>query len=211
MSWEDFIRQRVFGPLGMTSSHTSTPDMLADLGDPTPELNIFMPVERSADSIFLGDWKNASCGPLYAPAGGILTTSNDIAKWMTLLIQDGQLQGVRLLSEKAIWEMRSPQVAYGAEFIPYHNPLLTTADYGLGWVSFEYEGRSMYEHVGGWMASVISLIPEEGLAVGVFCNGNFESGFGSIGLVSALKMKVFERLLGAPDLDWSQVFLSQRD
>jgi hypothetical protein len=127
---------------------------------------------------------------------------------MTFLIQDGEFQGVRLLSEQAIWETRLPQVPYGPEFLPLHNPLLTEADYGLGWVSFEYEGRTIYEHPGGWMSSIVSLIPEEGLAVGVFCNGNFESGFGSIGLASALKMEVFERLLSAPDVDWSQVFLT---
>jgi hypothetical protein len=57
------------------------------------------------------------------------------------------------------------------------------------------------------MSSFIASIPEENLAVGVFTNANFNYGGGSIGLVSALTMEVFERLLGVPDEDWSQLFL----
>jgi hypothetical protein len=69
----------------------------------------------------------------------------------------------------------------------------------------------VYEHPGGWMSSFVALVPEQNLAVGTFTNANFNSGFGSMGLVSALKMEVLERLLGAPDEDWSELFLNARN
>ncbi|MFC1629464.1 serine hydrolase domain-containing protein [Gemmatimonadota bacterium] len=211
MSWEQFIKKRVFDPLGMWSSYTSTPDMITHLGPPTVDKNIFMPVEENGDSVVLGNWINASCGVLYAPAGGILTTGNDISKWMVFQLQNGTFGGERLVSEESLWETRKPEVVYDLWFHSENNPLAHTAAYGLGWVSFEYQGRVVYEHPGGWMSSNIAFVPEENLAVGTFTNANFNSGLRSIGLVSALKMEILERLLGAPDEDWSELFLNERN
>ncbi len=210
MSWEQFIKQRVFGPLAMRSSYTSTPDMIAQLGPPTADKNVFMPVEQDGETVVHGDWENASCGVLYAPAGGILTTASDIAKWMVFQLQNGQFGDERLVSEEAIWETRKPEVVYDPALLGLHNPLARNAVYGLGWMSFEYQGKMVYEHPGGWMSSNIAFVPEESLAVGTFTNANFSSGGGSIGLVSALKMEVLERLLGAPEEDWSELFLNAR-
>ncbi len=195
VSWEQFIKQRVFGPLAMRSSYTSTHDMIAHLGTPTADKNIFMPVEQDGDSVFQAEWDTASGVGVYAPVGGILTTARDIANWMVLQLQDGQFAGERLVSE----EVLLPDGLF--------SPSALNAAYGLGWVSFEFHGRTVYEHPGGLMSSFIASIPEENLAVGVFTNANFNYGGGSIGLVSALTMEVFERLLGVPDEDWSQLFL----
>jgi len=217
MSWEQFIKQRVLGPLGMHSSYTSAYEMIANLGPPTVDKNIFMPAEQDGDSVVLGDWDDvscgddASCGALYGPAGGILTTAGDIANWMVFQLQNGEFEGERLVSEEAIWETRRPEVLGPRGTREPLNPLAGIAAYGLGWASFEFHGRTVYEHPGGWMSSTIAFIPEENLAVGAFTNANFSSGIGSIGLVAALKMEVLERLLGAPDEDWSELFLDARD
>jgi len=208
MSWEQFIKQRVFGPLGMHSSYTSTPDMIAHLGPPTMDKNIFMPAEQDGDSVFLGDWDNVSRPVLYAPAGGIHTSATDIAKWMVLQLQNGQFQGERLVSKESLWETRKPEVLVQESLLSVPTRI---AAYGLGWVSFEFHGRTVYEHPGGVMSSFVALMPEENLAVGAFTNASFDFGGGSIGLVSALAMEVFERLLGAPDEDWSELFLNARN
>jgi CubicO group peptidase (beta-lactamase class C family) len=210
VSWEEFIKQRIFAPLEMRSSYTSTPDLIARFGTPTAARNIFMPVEQINGSLVPGKWENNSCGILYAPAGGIFTTANDIAKWMVFQIQNGRYSGKRLVSEDAIWETRMPEVKYDPDLLNLHNPLAQNASYGLGWMSYEYQGRMVYEHPGGWMSSNIAFVPEERLAVGVFTNANFNAGSGSLGLASALKMEVLERLLSGPDEDWNQLFLDAR-
>jgi CubicO group peptidase (beta-lactamase class C family) len=209
-SWEQFIKQRLFKPLAMRSSYTSTLDLITHLGPPTADKNVFMPVEQDGDSVFLGDWNNLSDGGLYAPAGGILTTASDIAKWMVFQLQNGQFGGERLVSEEGIWETRKPEVLLQQSMPSPITPVASIAAYGLGWVSFEFQGRTVYEHPGGLMSSFIALMPEENLAVGAFTNANFNYGGGSIGLVSALTMEVFERLLGAPDEDWSKLYLDRR-
>jgi CubicO group peptidase (beta-lactamase class C family) len=210
VSWEEFIKQRIFAPLGMRSSFTSTPDLIARFGTPTAAGNIFMPVELISGSLVIGKWENNSCGVLYAPAGGIFTTANDITKWMVFQIQNGLYDGKRLVSEDVIWETRKPEIPYNPNLLYLHNPLAQNAAYGLGWMSYEYQGRMVYEHPGGWMASNIAIVPEERLAVGVFTNANFNAGLRSIGLVSALKMEVLERLFNCPDEDWNRLFLYSR-
>jgi CubicO group peptidase (beta-lactamase class C family) len=208
--WEDFIKQRIFAPLEMRSSYTNTADLIARFGTPAAAGNIFMPVERINGSLVTGDWENNSCGLLYAPAGGIFTTANDIAKWMVFQIQNGQYGGKRMVSEDAIWETRNPIVKYDTNLLYLHNPLAQNAGFGLGWMSYEYQGKMVYEHPGGWMSSNIAFVPEERLAVGVFTNANFSAGLGSLGLVSAVKMEVLERFFNGPDEDWNRLFLDAR-
>jgi CubicO group peptidase (beta-lactamase class C family) len=207
VSWEEFIKQRIFAPLEMGSSFTNTPDLIARFGTPTAAKNIFMPVERINGSLVTGKWDNNSCGVLYAPAGGIFTTANDIAKWMVFQNQNGLYGGKRMVSEDAILETRKPVVKYDPNLLYLHNPLAQNAGFGLGWMSYEYQGRMLYEHPGGWMSSNIAFVPEERLAVAVFTNANFSAGLRSIGLASALKMEVLERLLSGPDEDWNRLFL----
>ena len=153
VSWEEFIKQRIFAPMEMRSSYTSTPDLIARFGTPSADRNIFLPVERINDSLVPGDWDNNSCGVLYAPAGGIFTTAYDITRWMVFQNQNGLYGGKRLVSEDAIWETRKPGVKYDPELLYLHNPLAQNAAYGMGWMSFEYQGRMVYEHPGGWMSS----------------------------------------------------------
>jgi CubicO group peptidase (beta-lactamase class C family) len=96
------------------------------------------------------------------------------------------------------------------DWMYFFNPLAQNMDYGLGWMSYEYQGRMVYEHGGGWMVSCIAIVPEDRLAVGVFTNANFNSGSGSGGLPLAMKMEVLERFFNGPDEDWSRLFLVVR-
>jgi len=208
MSWEHFIQQRIFAPLSMESSFTSTPDMTNRLGPPDPDKNIFLPAVQDGDSIVRGDWEDLTCCVLYAPGGGILTTIADISNWMVFQLQNGEFGGERLISEAAIWEMRQPEVLTDLGRRLRYNPIGQTAAYGLGWYSFDYQGRMLYLHGGGWMRSLITIVPEEDLAVGVFTNANFIPG--SI-LRHTLTMGVLQRALGGPDENWWELFKSSRN
>ena len=66
-------------------------------------------------------------------------------------------------------------------------------------------GKKVDEHPGGFMSSFIAVIPEENLGVAVGTNANF--GFESLKIASAIKMKIIDLFLGAPDKDWSSIFM----
>lgn len=208
MSWEDFIHERLFMRLGMHNSYTSTPDLFERAGDPAPEKDIFIPARNEGGEVRQGDWKEVSCGRLYAPAGGIVTTRTDIAKWMMFLLQEGEINKVRLLSAEALQETWSPLVLLDPRLRGWSDP---TADFfsgSLGWVVFRHQGPQVYEAPGGWMSSVVALVPEEALAVGVFTNAYFTErhAFESLLFVNALKLRVIDAFLGFPQRDWSALF-----
>lgn len=77
--WDDFIRDRIFKPLGMTSSSTSIND-LKNAGDvATPHAKIDGKVE-------IIPWRNIDN---IAPAGSINSNVVDMAQWVRLQLGEG--------------------------------------------------------------------------------------------------------------------------
>lgn len=209
VSWEEFVMQRILQPLGMSSSYASTTRLWQDRGDPNNVENIFIPARKHEGVVSVGDWSECSCGTLYAPAGGVITTADDIAKWMIMQLQEGEYNGKHLISAKAIREMHSPQMIMNINWIDFHNPLAHFITYGLGWTSYDYRGRKVDEHPGGWMSSFITVVPEENLGVAICTNAYYSDPdpFESLRMVSALKLKVIDAFINAPETDWNAEFL----
>jgi CubicO group peptidase (beta-lactamase class C family) len=175
---------------------------------------------------------------IYATAGGVITTGDDIVKWIELLLGKGVYNGTRLISAEAIQEMHTPQMmmdtVWGTRWSTITNPFAHLIACGLGWVTFEYQGRKVVEHMGAnFGSSVVALVPEEGLGVAVFVNSSYpnwksertvalvpEEGLGvavfvnssypnwkSERTVAALKTTAIDLVLGTSKTDWSEVFL----
>ncbi len=209
ISWEDFVTQRILQPLGMSSSYASTTRLWQDRGDPNNVENIFIPARKHEGVVSVGDWSECSCGTLYAPAGGVITTADDIAKWMIMQLQEGEYNGKRLISAEAIREMHSPQMILNINWIDFHNPLANFLTYGLGGTSYDYRGRKVDEHSGSWMSFVVTMVPEENLGVAICTNAYYSDPdpLESVRLVSALKLKVIDSFIGTPETDWSAELL----
>jgi CubicO group peptidase (beta-lactamase class C family) len=216
IGWEEFVKLRILEPLGMSSTYTSTTELQSKLGDPDNVDNIFKPAVMKDGVVSLGDWRACSCDHLYAPAAGVITTADDIAKWMILQLQEGEYKGKQLISRESVKEMHKPHVIitpfWGSarfNWFDYHNPLAHFLTYGLGWISFDYMGKKVDEHPGGFMGSVVAVISEENLGIAVGTNTNF--GFESLKIASAIKMKIIDLFLGVPDKDWSSIFLETQN
>ncbi len=188
-SWDDFVRDRIFNPLGMTSSSTSI-KALASFNDvATPHAKIDDKVQAIA-------WRNIDN---IAPAGSINSNVQDMAQWLRLQLGDGVYQGQRLLSSAAIKEMHSPQTVIrleGQQGSLY--PAAHFLNYGMGWFLSDYRGKKVVEHGGAidGMRAGVGMIPEEKLGVVILTNlgGNI--------LPQALMFKVFDFYLNAPPRDW---------
>jgi CubicO group peptidase (beta-lactamase class C family) len=153
--YETLIQERFFQPLGMARSSVTLSDFTATS-------------ERAVGY----DPNGANTGkhplPIHdidvcAPAGAIGSTVNDMAKYVRMLLADGQFEGRSLFSKEAIAETRKRRIA----MVPG-----TPMGYGYGWMLHPWEGRSLVEHGGnidGFNAE-IALLPDEHLGAVVLTN-----------------------------------------
>ncbi len=187
-SWEEFIRARIFAPLGMNRSNFSvlTSQQSGDYALPyeTADGKITPIPFRVVDNL--------------GPAGGINSCVEDMLIWLQFLLRGGVHAGQRLVSEKNLRETQSPQML-AQSFLPGQHPEVPLSAYGMGWFIEPYRGYRTVYHVGsldGFYA-YISLLPEADTGVVVFTNTSPNR------LPYALCYRIYDRLLGLPEIDWS--------
>ncbi|GIG68836.1 serine hydrolase domain-containing protein [Phytomonospora endophytica] len=99
-SHEEFLRERVFGPLGMKDTGFHVPaeklDRLPDLYAPDPETGEFH-VWDAADG---GRW--SSPPPFQSGGGGLVSTADDYLAYFRMLLNGGVHEGGRILSRPAV-------------------------------------------------------------------------------------------------------------
>src|SRR5262245_41637223 len=188
-SWDDFVRERSFTPLGMKSTNTSI-RALATSDD------VASPHAKLEDKVQVVSWRNIDN---IAPAGSINSNVTDMAQWLRLQLGGGTYENKRLLSSGAMKEMHTPQTIIRIEGV---NAMLYPdahfLSYGMGWFLSDYRGRKMVEHGGAidGMRAEVAMVPEEKLGVVVLTNLS-----GTI-LPHALMYKIVDFYLGAAPRDW---------
>ncbi len=200
-SWDDFIRVRIFGPLGMNSSNLSNAAFKAGDDYAWPHSK----VEGRLQAIEFENLDNA------APAGAINSCAADMAKWALVQLNRGKLvdRDARLFSERQSREMWSPQtilpIGEGEPSLAALKP--NFADYGLGWGLRDYHGRKMVGHTGGvaGFVSRVMLVPQENLAVIVLTNAEEGGAFDSI------LYHILDQYFSLPVTDWIAAFKAAKD
>ena len=190
-TWDDFMKARIFSPLGMTSTSTSIRELAGKSNVVTPHLETPQGVQPI-------HWYN---GDNVGPAGSINSTAVDMAQWLRLQLAGGTHNGRRIVSQRGVDEMRSAQLA-----IPLNRgtpALFPTAHFisiGLGLVSSDYAGKVLVEHTGeiDGMASAVAMVPESRFGVVVLTN--LGSG---IHAPTALARQIVDMQLGRASIDWS--------
>ena len=134
MSLGEFMRTRIFEPLGMHDTAFHCP---ADKADRLAALYVMNPADRKA---LRNDAGGAAA--LVAPkadmgGGGLVSTMGDYLRFAQMLRGNGELDGVRLLSPKTVEFMASNHLPHNADLTAYGRPLFaeTTFDgvgFGLG-------------------------------------------------------------------------------
>lgn len=152
-TWDKLIASRIFKPLGMNNSDTTSEAM-----------------QKSRDYSFGYDY-NASTKvtrrlpqraiPAAAPAGAINSSARDMAQWVRLMLSDGTLDGRRLVSQKGFDELTRKQMNIAGQ-----------VDYGLGWFLRQWNNHKVVEHGGnidGFNAQV-ALMPDQKLGFVLLTN-----------------------------------------
>ncbi len=193
-SWDDLVRERIFAPLGMASSNTSTRglDRLPDVATPHEDVD---------DTVRTVPWKNIDN---VGPAGSINSNVLDMTQWVRFQLAGGKVAGKPLLSAAAFGETHQPQTIIGLEGAwKVFSQDAHFLSYGMGWFLHDYKGRELVEHGGNidGMSALVALLPEEKTGLVVLTN------LGSNALTYAVMYRVFDAYLKQPPKDWSSVLL----
>ncbi len=141
------------------------------------------------------------------PAGGMVSSAADMAKWLLFHLGDGTWEGKRILSPEAMEEMHSPQTIIRTTASMRSARLVEHfAAYGLGWNLMDYRGRPILWHTGNGdgMPVYMALLPGERLGVLVMLNT-----WNAPLLHGALASRVLDFYLGVQPRDWSSEALER--
>ena len=185
MSWDDFIQRRIFQPLGMTASNTSTRALAG-------QANVAQPHSKIDDTVRVVPYRNIDN---IAPAGSINSNVIDMAKYVRFQLNAGKWNDKTLITGGNHAEMWTPHTVIPlVGFWKAVAPGAHLSAYGLGWFLQDYRGRLVVQHGGNidGMSANVALLPEEKTGVVVLTNLN-----GAV-VASVLAHRVFDQFLGAP-------------
>ena len=194
-SWADYIRFHFLGPLGMNRTLTSTTQIPSTDNVATPYF------EENGENIAL-DWVNWDN---IAPAGALISSVNDYANWIKLIINRGTLNQQQFISDGQFEEMTTPHINFKvSSFSREHSPSKHFSGYGMGFDLSDYHGYKVLSHGGGYdgMISKSCFVPEKKMGFIILTNNlNWLPG--------ALMNKTLDVIL-ADDVDgedWSALYM----
>ena len=203
-TWEDFVEERIFQPVGMNSSVTNDVDRLSAPDRAFPHGRVGELRGIGPQQLF--DEKKVALGANVGPAGAIAAGANDLARWLAVQLASGQLPGSeqRLFSAESAQAMWQPVVPVPVTPFP---PALADAvpqfrGYALGWMVQDYRGHKVIQHGGGTLGfrAVVVLIPEKNTGFAIVNNSEDNE------LVPGLHYELLDHYLGLPKHDWPKAF-----
>jgi CubicO group peptidase (beta-lactamase class C family) len=190
-SWEDFVRERILLPLGMTSTVFSIDDMLkqAEHGVPFTE-------RRDSYELYEIPYYREAAG--VGPAGSMNSNLEDLSQWLIALLNDGKAA----IPGSVLKQTVAPAIALANTqleargFGELLNPV-----YGTGRWTASYRGHLLAYHGGdiNGFHSQVSIMPEDGIGVIVLVIGDHAAP-----LYNIVSYNVYERLLGLSLTPWSE-------
>jgi len=158
--FDDYCEAELFGPLEMTHTHWR----LADYDD----------LDQVANGYGLYGQNYGHIQAAAYPAGGLMTSANDLARFLAAVMGGGILDGRRILDESTVRELLSPpepDVVFpepGPPIVPWYvgYPNTVEEQYVL-WYREEVNGRHMVGHKGGSAGTNVAMFFEPASNTGV--------------------------------------------
>src|SRR5947208_12052923 len=199
--WEEFVRERIFSPLGMNATAFMISDMTqhADHGVPYRE-------KRDSFELYKIPYYEDTEG--VAPAGAIISNIDELSHWLIALMNDGKYNGKQVLPASVLKATLQPAIGLPntlGEALGFWE-LLNPA-YGMGRQTAAYRGHLLTYHGGDLPGfhSQVSFMPNDKIGVIVLVISDH-----SAPLYNIVSYNVYERLLGMDQTPWSQRQLQQR-
>lgn len=185
--WRVLVRDQVLNPIGMAD----TTGWLSE-------------ARANGAVIAAGHLGHSADGPVHSPlqkvdatmqsAGGLISTADDMARWLEVQINDGVLDGRRVFPAGLVASTHRPLAANESTFGPY-----TRQSYGLGWQIGRYGDDVLIHHFGNFAGSRahVSFMPARRLGVVVMVNEDVLAG----GLADLIANYVYDWHAGRADIE----------
>lgn len=192
--WEELSDEVLYRPLGMTSTSSKLADFLAR-------------PNHAVNHIKVGDKWEARFQrdpDAQTPAGGVSSSVNDMARWLTMVMANGTYNGQRITSPEALLPAITPQVISS----PAKNPNARAGTYGHGFnTTVTSSGRTMYSHSGAFglgAATNFAVLPSEDVGIIALTNA------APYGVPEALTAEFMDLVqYGQVREDWANLYRQQ--
>ncbi|NQY56513.1 MAG: beta-lactamase family protein [Ilumatobacteraceae bacterium] len=130
-SLAEFFAERILGPLGMVDTAFHVPDdkrdRLASLYIPTPGSGTAMPAPGGLDRV------SNQVPRMLSGGGGLVGTAADYLRFCHMLLNGGELDGVRILGTRTVKFMAQNHIPGNADLEQYGRPLFAETSFdGVG-------------------------------------------------------------------------------
>jgi len=192
--WEEFVRNRLFIPLGMNDSNFSV-----NASQKAPDFAF--PYMEKEEKVIEIPFRNIDT---IGPAGSINSNVTDMANWLFLNLNKGKFGEVQIISDGSLNEIHSPQMISSKSY-KYDETFYST--YGMGWLITGYRGHLMLSHGGGidGFTALVSLMPRDKMGLVILTNLNGTS------LPQIIAFNAYDRLLGLNEIDWNKRLKEEAD
>lgn len=199
--WEDFVRERIFTPLDMSTTCYTIADMLKQ-----PDYGVPFREKRDSFELYKIPYYEDTEG--VAPAGAVISNIDELSHWLIALMNEGKYNGRQVLPAGALKATLQPAIALpnaGGEALGFWE--LINSAYGMGRWAASYRGKLLTYHGGDLPGfhSQVSFMPNDKIGVIVLVISDH-----SAPLYNIVSYNVYERLLGMDQTPWSQRQLQQR-
>lgn len=185
--WHSIVRDEVLAPLGMTNT-TADIDQMRASGN-VVAVGYLGLTPGHPQRVYL----QKSNSTMHS-AGGLVSSANDMARWLQAQINDGVVDGQRVLPAGLIASTHVSRVSQDNRFGSY-----LRNGYGLGWQVGTSGDELFLHHFGNFAGSRahVSFMPERRVGVAVMIN---EDVFGGE-LADIVADYVYDRLAGVPNVE----------
>lgn len=152
-TWEQVITDKILRPLGMNNSDLSVARM--QKSNDFARGYSYDPDTKQSRLVPTRDLTNI------APAGAINSSATDMAKWVRLMLNGGEIDGTRIVSADRFKELITKQI-----------DMSPTVGYALGWGVGKLHDTEILEHAGGidGFNAFVAIFPEKKLGYVLLTN-----------------------------------------
>jgi len=193
-TWADYVTTHFLRPLKMNKTLTSTNQLKTVKNVSTP----YFYEDGQNHELEWSNWDNI------APAGALISSVNDHAKWLMLNLNKGTLNETEYFTKQSFNNLTTPRISFG---VVKNDEKINFRAYGLGWSIQDYQGYKIIGHGGGYdgMISKSTIVPEKGIGIVVLTNSlNWLPG--------AIVNKTLDVILANKTnaKDWSELYLGYK-
>lgn len=198
LTWDDFVRTRIFQPLGMKNTAISDAEWNASkdraTGHSWDAEKARVEVQKPIDTTTIG------------AGGAIKSSARDMASWIRFQLAGGTFEGKPLVKPELLAETKTPHTVIRLEGATRDlNPETHVMTYAMGWNVHDYRGEQLVAHAGALngFRTQVALLPKRNIGMVLLINAG--RGWALFGLRHAI---IDLMLHGQPSRDWSTYYLN---